>query len=397
MLKKHAWAFVAAFALAAAQGAWAHPGHGSMWSALYDHMVGNDPAQAPAQGRVVVAAADAAAPATPPAPPAPDPNAVSGQGDLKFRVFATGKILPGAAGPVLVKAHGGFAIDRREGHGETYFALPGAGIIQLSADLKTSTLIETPAEVRDTNQHNTCLWYGKDGTPYLAFPANDANKVFTLSLDGKLLNTLEPPTNKTFAVEAVTKYFSEPKNKFVPTDIEMINSMYFIPTGYSALDYVLEAKVTEGTPLQVSWTDQAFGGKGDGPGQFQTGHGITLSPDKTVINVADRPHSEVDRFSTDGKYKDTVALPAGSLPCDTAFESGYMVVGCLEGPDKAKGAPIYICKDDKVVSTIMPKEDLGLSQFTHVHNATAKKIGNKLYIIAQAWNPGDFAVFEQVQ
>ena len=99
----------------------------------------------------------------------------------------------------------------------------------------------------------------------------------------------------------------------------------------------------------------------------------------------------------DGKYTDTVKLPAGSLPCDTAFEDGYTVVGCLEGPDKnAKGAPIYILKDDKIVSTILPQAELGLTQFTHVHNATARKIGNKLYVIAQAWNPGDFAIFEQV-
>src|SRR5437899_4452580 len=37
---------------------------------------------------------------------------------------------------VLVNAHGGFAVDRRPGHDETYFALPGAGILQISADLK---------------------------------------------------------------------------------------------------------------------------------------------------------------------------------------------------------------------------------------------------------------------
>jgi hypothetical protein len=44
----------------------------------------------------------------------------------------------------------------------------------------------------------------------------------------------------------------------------------------------------------------------------------------------------------------------------------------------------------------MPKEDLGLTNFTHVHNAVLHKVGNKYYIIAQAWNPGDFAILEQV-
>jgi hypothetical protein len=44
----------------------------------------------------------------------------------------------------------------------------------------------------------------------------------------------------------------------------------------------------------------------------------------------------------------------------------------------------------------MPKEDLGLTNFKHVHNAVFREYGNKLYIIAQAWNPGDFAILEQV-
>jgi hypothetical protein len=44
----------------------------------------------------------------------------------------------------------------------------------------------------------------------------------------------------------------------------------------------------------------------------------------------------------------------------------------------------------------MIKEDLGLKNFTHIHNAVMKRMNNKLYVIAQAWNPGDFAILEQV-
>lgn len=380
-------------------GAWAHPGHGTMWSALYERISGTThPAEhatnsTSRQARVMLAAADA-----PVAPAKPAGELVSGQGELQFRVFATGSLLPGEAGPVLVKAHGGFAVDRRPGKGETYFALPGAGIIKLSADMKSSELIPTPDEVKNTNLHNALIWYGTDGTPFLAFPANDANKVFTLSLDGKLLNTLEPPAGKQFADAAVTTYFSKGENKFVPTDLEFLNSTYYITTGYSALDYVLEAKVTPADgAVSVAWAEQAFGGKGTGPGQFGTGHGITVSQDKSVIHVSDRANSEIDRFTPDGKYLNTLTMPAKSLPCDIAFESEYTVVGCLEGPDKSKGAPIYIVKDEKIVSTIMPKDELGLSQFTHVHNATIKAFNGRLYVIAQAWNPGDFAIFEQVK
>ncbi|MCC6695597.1 MAG: hypothetical protein IT365_08200 [Candidatus Hydrogenedentes bacterium] len=321
---------------------------------------------------------------------------VSGQGTLKFRVLYTGAHLPQGAIDVLVKAHGGFAVDRRDGHGETYFALPGAGIIRMSADLKTTELIETPAEVRDTNMHNTTIWYDQEGAAFLAFPANDAGKVFTTTLDGKLVNTLETPKpEELFNEPTVDGYFAK-GGKFVPTDVEQLNGLYYVTTGYSDLDYVLTARIQSTNPFAAHWQNLAFGGKGTASGQFGTGHGITVSPDEKRIDVADRPNSEIDRFSPEGKYQDTVTLPAGSFPCDVDFVGPYTVVGCLHGPNHDLGAPVYIMENDQLVSTILPKEELGLQNFQHIHNATGVMLGGKLYIIAQAWNPGDFAVFEQV-
>src|SRR5437763_15773309 len=68
------------------------------------------------------------APANTPSTPVPG---ISGQGKMKFRLLYTSEHLPDDAKKVVVKAHGGFAVDRRAGKGETYFALPGAGIIQI--------------------------------------------------------------------------------------------------------------------------------------------------------------------------------------------------------------------------------------------------------------------------
>lgn len=84
---------------------------------------------------------------------------ISGQGKLKFKVLYTRDHLPAEAVKVLERAHGGFAVDRRSGKGEVYFALPGAGIIQISGDLKTTRLLDTPPEVKNTNMHNTTIWY----------------------------------------------------------------------------------------------------------------------------------------------------------------------------------------------------------------------------------------------
>jgi len=68
---------------------------------------------------------------------------VTGQGNMKFKLLYAADHLPPEAQQVLVKAHGGFAVDRRHGKEETYFALPGAGILRISADLKTIDLLDT--------------------------------------------------------------------------------------------------------------------------------------------------------------------------------------------------------------------------------------------------------------
>jgi hypothetical protein len=322
---------------------------------------------------------------------------VSGNGKYRFRVLYTSSHLPEEAQKVLKAAHGGFAIDRRPGKGEVYFALPGAGIIQISSDLKTTKMLVTDPSMRDTNMHNAMFWQANDGTPFLTFPGNAVGKVFTTSLDGKLVHTLKAPDGKTdMGHPYATAYFAG-RGNFIPTDVEQLDGMFYIPTGYSNLDFVLTAKIKSTNPFAAEWHDLAFGGRGTGVGQFGTGHGITIPAGTKRIDVADRPNSEIDRFTRYGQYLSTLKMPLGSLPCDIYYLDNIAVVGALDGPDRSKGAPIYIFENDQLVSTVMPKEDLGLPNFLHNHNAVVKEMNGKLYIIAQAWNPGDFAIFEQVK
>jgi hypothetical protein len=329
------------------------------------------------------------------AKPGPVPG-ISGQGKMKFRLLYSSDLLPEEARKVLASAHGGFAVDRRPGRGEVYFALPGAGILQISADLKSVRMIETPDVMKKVNLHDTTFWQTPDGTPYLVFPANDAGKVFTTTLDGKLVHTLSAPTaDDDFDQPAVNDYFMG-KGNFAPTDVEELDGLYYITTGYSNLDFVLTARILRMNPFEAVWNDLAFGGKGEGPGQFGTAHGITVPPGKKRLDISDRPHSRIERFTRYGHYRSTLEMPRGSLPCDIDYLDHYAVVASLDGPDPSKGAPIYILEDDKLISTIMPKEDLGLQNFKHNHNAVLQRIGNKYYIIVQAWNPGDFAILEQV-
>ena len=170
---------------------------------------------------------------------APDMKLTSGQGVLKFKVLYTRDHFPPEVVSAIDKAHGGFDVDRREGKGETYFALPEVGIIQISADLKTTRLIETPPALKKANAHYVTVWTTSAGIPYLSFPANDVGKIFTTTMDGKLIHTLEAPDAMTdFEHQAVNTYFSE-GGKFVPTGITHINGMLYVTTGYSDLDYIL--------------------------------------------------------------------------------------------------------------------------------------------------------------
>ncbi len=321
---------------------------------------------------------------------------VSGQGKMKFRVLYTSSHLPAEAQKVLNSAHGGFAVDTRAGKGETYFSLKGAGIVQISGDMKSTRLLDTAAEMKNVNLHNSMIWIASDGNPYLTFPSDEAHEVFTTKLDGKLVHTLQPPDGGSDLGSPIVNDYFAGKGNFVPTDVEYLDGLLYMTTGYSNLDFVLTARVSSLQPFQAVWHDLAFGGRGTGVGQFGTGHGITVPPGKKRIDVTDRANAKIDRFTRYGQYLSSVRMPIGSLPCDISYVGNYAVVGSLDGPDRSKGAPIYILENDHLISTIMPKDELGLTNFKHIHNAVFREYGNKLYIIAQAYQPGDFAILEQV-
>ena len=190
-------------------------------------------------------------------------SALSGNGKYKFRVLYNSAHLPAEAKveKVLKAAHGGFAIDRRPGKGEIYFSLPGAGIVRISSDLKSTAMLDTNPEMRDTNMHNALFWQAKDGTPFLTFPGNAVGKVYTTSIDGKLIHTLNaPPGFRDMGHPVATDYFTG-RGNFIPTDVEQLDGLFYIPTGYSNLDFVLTAKIESTSPFKADWHDLAFGGR----------------------------------------------------------------------------------------------------------------------------------------
>src|SRR5256885_7527698 len=145
-------------------------------------------------------------------------------------------------------------------------------------------MVDTPEEMRNTNLHNATIWKAGDGKAHLLFPGNEANKVFVTGLDGKLEAVLmTPDAGADLGNPGPNDYFKS-NGSFVPTDVEQLDGRLYITTGYSKLDYVLTARILKSSPVELAWNNLSFRGRGKGPGQFVTGHGITVPPNLARIN-----------------------------------------------------------------------------------------------------------------
>ncbi len=72
----------------------------------------------------------------------------TGNQPFEFSYAEDLRTLPSAARSQEEKLHGGFAVDKRPGHGEVYYGMPGHGLLRVSADLTTQETIELPSDLK---------------------------------------------------------------------------------------------------------------------------------------------------------------------------------------------------------------------------------------------------------
>ena len=312
----------------------------------------------------------------------------SGQGPFEFALRSDLYTLPAAAQEHEVDLHGGFAIDDRPARGELYYGMPGYGIMRIDADLRRQEVIGLPDELTPLNFHSTKI-AEFDGGLRLVLPANNDEMVVVLTLDGEVDFTLSrPELEEHRSEEAVYK----------PTDTVVVEDQLYIADGYGS-NYI--ASVDKSTK---EWTG-IFGGKTEDPGEdgrFATAHGINLNPTHSHLDIADRPHSRIQVHGGDGAFLASHRLPAGAFLCGIGYleyeERWYAVIGCLRDPVEDRPAPIYIidAENYELLSTIRPKEDLGVELAQHLHNAALHVNDGQLYLVCQAWNPGHYFVLQRV-
>ncbi len=318
-----------------------------------------------------------------------EPKGVTGSGKYTFRHYPIE--VPAEMAKHLKGAHGGFARDPEAdgGDGSTYFSLKNVGLMRLAPDLSGIEIIGGDAAFTGVNLHNTCL-FREGGETYLALPSDEAQKAFLTTTSGTLLRTFPNP-------------YSAGKKAFRVCDLEYIDGRLFAPNGYA--DNVCFTTnpfmASPNDPWVGAWDAFRFGGKGKEHGKFGTAHGITIVPNTNVFTIADRANSRLETYTPAGRYVGGLQLPAGCLPCDVDFHEDLMLVGCLRGPKNSTPAPIYILEKGNLVAELNIGRDLGLPGFTHIHNAAFRVITQadgtrKLFVLAYAWNPGNFAILEQV-
>lgn len=312
----------------------------------------------------------------------------SGQGPFVFIHRDDLSNLPSDARTFEVDLHGGFAEDSREEHGEIYYGMPNCGILRVDEDLGRQEIISLPGDLEPLNFHSTT--FGQfDGEYRLILPANNNEKVVILDLDGGVEFVLPRP---------VFEEYQDREAPYNPTDTVLVDDQLYIADGYGS-NYISSYDLPK-----REWSS-IFGGKTEDPdqhGRFGTAHGINRHPVHGHLDIADRPHSRIQSHHPDGRFLRSHKLPAGAFLCGINYteyqEWLYGVIGCLHDPDEDRPAPVYIIDAEsyELVSTIRPKEELGVEPAQHIHNVIFHRYQDRLFLICQSWNPGCYFVLEQV-
>ena len=316
------------------------------------------------------------------------PYKLSGQAPFVFNHRKDLSNLPSAAKEQEINLHGGFDIDTRDGYGQIYYGMPGTGIMRIDANLQRQNIIRLPDELKPLNFHSTKI--GEfDGKWRLFLSANDDEQVVILNFEGEVDFILPRP---------VFDEYQAQEAPYEPTDTVLVGNQLYIADGYGS-NYITSADVKT-----QKWTS-IFGGTTDNPeenGKFATAHGINLNPIHHHLDIADRPHSRIQVHHGDGHFVASHKLPSGAFLCGISYlevqERWLAVIGCLRDPQEGRPAPIYIIDAStyELLSTIRPKEDLGIEPAQHLHNVVLHVQDDHIFLVCQSWNPGHYFVLQKV-
>ena len=361
----------------------------------------------------------------------------TGQGDAVFSWEERLSALPAACRPFEQDMHGGFNEDAETGI--VFTGIPGAGLFAISPDLTTWTPLNAGEERLKANIHGLVA-FEHGGRKLLAVAQNTEQRVLLLDAGtGEVLQTLVAPRGGEFTCDGANAYYSARQGDcpaaFAVTDVTYCaeNGRLYVVTGYCQGDFVLSASM--GEDGQWAWGPVAWGGKGDGPGQFRTAHGITAH--NGHLYVANREAFQVVQFTPEGALVGVLPeIPLGSRICNASKAKGaqrdaaaaaatpghavtdgegYFYLNALaplddgstyrdaDGSAVVRGAsrtaPIYAHNGEAVVSVI-DAGALGIPVLKHLHHVWPHYVPNAdgsktLHLLVHGWRNGKFAVLKR--
>jgi hypothetical protein len=182
---------------------------------------------------------------------------------------------------------------------------------------------------------------GEGNDQYLLICDPERHQVIKTDLTGKELMKLDYPRE--------TGVYAYP-GKFKPTEtaINPANGDIYVADGYGS-NYITQYDA-QGKLIRY------FGGSGGANEQFDCCHGIvvdTRNKQNRTLLITDRRHNCLKRFTLDGKYLSTIALP-GSYICRPNIKGDHVFGAVFRSTSDSYPESGYVQildKNDKVVST----------------------------------------------
>lgn len=326
----------------------------------------------------------------------------TGEGDMVFSWDeALTAAFPAECHPFEKDMHGGFSEDPDTNI--VYTGIPGAGLYSINPELTEWTLLGNDPRLK-ANIHGLTV-FKHDGETLIAMAQNNDERVLICDLNGKVLQALATPKGGEFTFGEANVYYSQRRNVprgnkvFACTDVAYLQDKLYVVTGYCQGDYVLSAR--KGTDGQWKWGPTAWGGKGEGGGQFKTAHGVFAH--EGHIFVANREAFQVVQFTPEGQLVGVLPdIPHGARICNVshASEQNVFVMNALAPLTSTANhvAPIYTHNGNNVTGSI-DASSLGIPVLKHLHHVWPHYVtddkGNKvLHILLHGWRDGKFAVLK---
>lgn len=172
----------------------------------------------------------------------------------------------------------------------------------------------------------------------LYFTDTDRHQIFKTTLDGQVLMQLEWPRES-----GVYSHASE----YRPTEIAVAeNGDFYVTDGYGK-NFIIHYDANGNYKGH-------FGGKGSAPDQFDCCHGITVDtrdPQNPCLLVTSRTSQEFKRFTMDGAYIESVAVP-GCWICRPVIHRSTLYFAVLGTKSwwEYDGLIIILDKNNKIIS-----------------------------------------------